>query len=152
MSSPNRSKSGSPFPATAGERPRCIGPVTYTGHDATAADIAHFRAGLGPASATRVANDYYATDEEFVWACAEAMRDSTCAGAVGTGPHHRHRDARHRRDPDGTGIEVLYDLPPEVWEGNVDAALNFFEFLPNTGDEALDDPTDYRRFSASKST
>jgi 5-methyltetrahydropteroyltriglutamate--homocysteine methyltransferase len=66
--------------------PVCVGPVTYTGHDAIAADIANFRAGLdaagetegfmtsvGPASAARIANDHYATDDEFVWACAEAM-------------------------------------------------------------------------------
>jgi 5-methyltetrahydropteroyltriglutamate--homocysteine methyltransferase len=66
--------------------PVCVGPVTYTGHDAIAADIANFRAALdaagetegfmtsvGPASAARVANEFYATDDEFVWACAEAM-------------------------------------------------------------------------------
>jgi 5-methyltetrahydropteroyltriglutamate--homocysteine methyltransferase len=66
--------------------PACVGPVTYTGHDAIAADIANFRAALdaagetegfmtsvGPASAARVANEFYATDDEFVWACAEAM-------------------------------------------------------------------------------
>ena len=66
--------------------PRCVGPITYTGHDAIAADIANFRAALdsagqatdfmtsvGPASAARVANEFYKTDEEFVWACAEAM-------------------------------------------------------------------------------
>src|SRR5690625_3396972 len=27
------------------------------------------------ASAARVANDYYATDEEFIWACADALRE-----------------------------------------------------------------------------
>jgi 5-methyltetrahydropteroyltriglutamate--homocysteine methyltransferase len=30
---------------------------------------------VGPASAARVGNEFYATDEEFVWACAEAMRE-----------------------------------------------------------------------------
>ena len=66
--------------------------------------------------------------------------------------NHGMTHSAYVQDPDGTGIEVLYDLPPEVWEGDVDAALNFFEVLPNTGDEALDDPTDYRRFSSSNST
>src|SRR5690606_10622335 len=64
------------------------GPVTYTGHDQIARDIANFRSALdaagvdegfmtavGPASASRVGNTYYATDEELVWACADAMRE-----------------------------------------------------------------------------
>ncbi len=36
-------------------------------------------------------------------------------------------------DPDGHGIEVLYELPAEVWEGDVDAALSYFELLPDEG-------------------
>jgi len=51
-------------------------------------------------------------------------------------------------DPDGNGIEVLYDLPSEVWEGDVDAALSFFETLPTEGDEALNDDVDYKVFGA----
>jgi catechol 2,3-dioxygenase len=50
-------------------------------------------------------------------------------------------------DPDGNGVEVLYDLPPEVWSGDVNAALNYFEFMPLDGPESLEDPTDYQRFS-----
>ena len=49
-------------------------------------------------------------------------------------------------DPDGHGIEVLYNLPAEVWEGDVNAALSHFEVLPNDGPEALEDSTDYVRF------
>jgi catechol 2,3-dioxygenase len=49
-------------------------------------------------------------------------------------------------DPDGHGIEVLYDLPPDVWEGDVNAALNHFEPLPTSGPEALEDDTNYVRF------
>lgn len=49
-------------------------------------------------------------------------------------------------DPDGHGIDVLYDLPHDVWEGDVNAASSYFEPLPNTGAEALDDDTDYVRF------
>jgi catechol 2,3-dioxygenase len=45
-------------------------------------------------------------------------------------------------DPDGHGIEVLYELPREVWEGDIDAAQNHAELLPTEGDEALVDRTD----------
>ncbi len=51
-------------------------------------------------------------------------------------------------DPDGHGIEMLYELPAEVWEGDVDAALSHFEPLPAKGPEALQDSTDYVRFHA----
>ncbi len=46
-------------------------------------------------------------------------------------------------DPDGNGIEVLYDLPDEVWEGDVNAALNHFKPVSRHGDAALEDDTDY---------
>ncbi|MFN8024550.1 MAG: VOC family protein [Acidimicrobiales bacterium] len=52
-------------------------------------------------------------------------------------------------DPDGNGIEVLYDLPHEVWEGDVDAALSYFENLPRDGEDALVDDTDYPVFGRS---
>ena len=68
--------------------PVCIGPLTYTGHDAIARDIANFKAGLdacgiaegfmtsvAPGSASRIGNAYYKTEEEFMFACAEAMRE-----------------------------------------------------------------------------
>ena len=42
-------------------------------------------------------------------------------------------------DPNGYGIEVLYELPREVWEGDIDAALNYAERLPTEGDDALID-------------
>jgi len=45
-------------------------------------------------------------------------------------------------DPDGHGIEVLYELPREVWEGDIDGALNFAEQLPTEGPEALQDRTE----------
>jgi catechol 2,3-dioxygenase len=44
-------------------------------------------------------------------------------------------------DPDGHGIEVLYELAPEVWE-DIDAAQNYSERLPTEGPEALIDKTD----------
>jgi 5-methyltetrahydropteroyltriglutamate--homocysteine methyltransferase len=68
--------------------PFAVEPVRYTGHAAIAADIANFKAALqangvsegfmtsiGPASCARVANRYYKSDDEFVFACADAMRE-----------------------------------------------------------------------------
>jgi catechol-2,3-dioxygenase len=52
-------------------------------------------------------------------------------------------------DPDGHGIEMVYDVPSEVWQDDVNAALSHFELLPNKGPEALQDSTDYVRFTAS---
>ena len=45
-------------------------------------------------------------------------------------------------DPNGYGVEVLYDLPREIWEGDIDAALNYAEQLPTEGAEALVDKTE----------
>jgi 5-methyltetrahydropteroyltriglutamate--homocysteine methyltransferase len=68
--------------------PFAVGPVKYTGHAAIAADIRNFKDALrangvsegfmtsiGPASCARVGNSYYKTDDEFVFACADAMRE-----------------------------------------------------------------------------
>lgn len=68
--------------------PTCTGPLTYAGHDAVAADIANFKAALeangyeegfvtalAPGSCARIANTYYSTEEEFIYACADAMRE-----------------------------------------------------------------------------
>jgi 5-methyltetrahydropteroyltriglutamate--homocysteine methyltransferase len=74
-----------PRPTTG---PVCIGPVTYTGHAAIAADIANFKAALAasgaeegfmtaiaPGSAYRIGNLHYRDDDEFLYAWAEAMRE-----------------------------------------------------------------------------
>jgi len=45
-------------------------------------------------------------------------------------------------DPNGYGIEVLYELPRDVWGGDIDAALNYAESLPTEGAKALVDETD----------
>ena len=68
--------------------PVCVGPVVYQGQDAIAADIARFKAALAacgieqgfmtsvaPGSASRLTNTYYKTDEELLFACADAMRE-----------------------------------------------------------------------------
>jgi catechol 2,3-dioxygenase len=52
-------------------------------------------------------------------------------------------------DPDGHGIEVLYELPREVWEHDIDAAQNYAENLPTEGDAALVDRTDNPVFDGS---
>jgi 5-methyltetrahydropteroyltriglutamate--homocysteine methyltransferase len=69
-------------------RPICTGPVKYKGHAAIASDIANFKAALaangikegfmssiGPGSASRFGDRYYKTDEEFVFACADALHE-----------------------------------------------------------------------------
>jgi 5-methyltetrahydropteroyltriglutamate--homocysteine methyltransferase len=68
--------------------PVCRGPVTYTGAEALQADIAHFKAALdaagladgfmnavAPGSCSRFGNEFYATEEELLYACADAMRE-----------------------------------------------------------------------------
>lgn len=35
------------------------------------------------------------------------------------------------QDPDGNGVELVDDLPNEVWEGDLNAALNYFDYMPN---------------------
>ena len=44
-------------------------------------------------------------------------------------------------DPNGYGVELLYDLPREIWERDIDAALNFAVAVPTEGAEALVDRT-----------
>jgi catechol-2,3-dioxygenase len=61
--------------------------------------------------------------------------------------NHGMTHSAYIADPDGYGIEVLYELPEDVWAGDVDAALNYFERLP--AEQELDDATDYRRFGES---
>lgn len=76
---------------TTGPRPpapTCVAPITYVGHDAVRADIANFKdamqaagveegfmSSVAPGSASRIANAYYKTDEELLYACADAMRE-----------------------------------------------------------------------------
>jgi catechol 2,3-dioxygenase len=42
-------------------------------------------------------------------------------------------------DPNGYGVELLYELPRAVWEGDIDGALNYSKALPTEGAAALDD-------------
>jgi 5-methyltetrahydropteroyltriglutamate--homocysteine methyltransferase len=72
--------------------PVCVGPLTYTGQAAIARDIANLKAALqaagveegfmtsiAPGSASRIENRHYKTDEEFLFACADALRDEYTA-------------------------------------------------------------------------
>ena len=43
------------------------------------------------------------------------------------------------RDPNGYTVELLYELPREVWENNIQAALSHYVALPTEGPEALQD-------------
>lgn len=78
-------KTATAFPATTG-------PLSYIGQEAIASDIANLRAGLdaagaptgfitslSPGSASRIANEYYATEEEHIWAWADALREEYTA-------------------------------------------------------------------------
>ncbi|WP_138414450.1 cobalamin-independent methionine synthase II family protein [Sinomonas gamaensis] len=69
-------------------QPTVTGPITYVGQEAVQRDVAHlkealaangfetgFLPALSPGSASRIANEYYTSDEELVYACADAMRE-----------------------------------------------------------------------------
>jgi 5-methyltetrahydropteroyltriglutamate--homocysteine methyltransferase len=82
--------SGASLPDTGETRraPVCRGPISYRGQDAVRRDIANLKAALAaagladgylnavaPGSCARFGNEYYATDEELIYACADAMRE-----------------------------------------------------------------------------
>jgi len=49
-------------------------------------------------------------------------------------------------DPNGYGVEVLYELPREVWGDNIQGAIDYAEPVATEGDEAFVDDTDYPHF------
>lgn len=66
--------------------PSTTGPISYRGQDAVAADIRHLKSALkdgeqgfltaiSPGSASRIVNEYYKTEEEHIWAWAEALAE-----------------------------------------------------------------------------
>jgi 5-methyltetrahydropteroyltriglutamate--homocysteine methyltransferase len=72
--------------------PVCRGPISYRGQDDVQRDIADLKAAMvalgvsdgflnsvAPGSCARFGNEYYADDEEMLWACAEAMREEYLA-------------------------------------------------------------------------
>ena len=116
-----------PRPSTG---PVCVGPLTYTGQDAIKADIANFQAALAaagiaegfmtavaPGSAYRIPNTYYQSDEEFLYACAEAMREEykaiLDAGLVLQLDDPATATGWDMIDPEPTcrGLQEIYDGP-----------------------------------------
>ena len=78
--------------ATANRPPVVVGPISYVGQEAVAADIANLKAGLGkvkaeegfitsvaPGSFGRRQNSYYKTEEEFLYALADALKHEYAA-------------------------------------------------------------------------
>src|SRR5262245_50197404 len=68
--------------------PVVTGPISYKGHDQIKRDVANLKAALdaagikdgymnsvAPASCSRMANTHYKTEEELMYACADAMRE-----------------------------------------------------------------------------
>jgi len=51
-------------------------------------------------------------------------------------------------DPNGHGIEILYELPREIWENDIEGAQNYAERLPPDDEASLVDSTDYPKFGA----
>jgi catechol 2,3-dioxygenase len=45
-------------------------------------------------------------------------------------------------DPNGYGVEILYELSREIWAGDINGALNWSVTLPTEGKEALEDRTE----------
>jgi 5-methyltetrahydropteroyltriglutamate--homocysteine methyltransferase len=87
--------SGASIPMPDGKAPiapMCRGPISYRGQADVARDIADMKAAMAaagvadgflnsvaPASCARFGNEFYADDEEMLWACAEAMREEYTA-------------------------------------------------------------------------
>jgi 5-methyltetrahydropteroyltriglutamate--homocysteine methyltransferase len=72
--------------------PSCTSALAYTGQAAIASDTRNLRAGLdaagltdgfitalSPGSASRIGNEFYATEEEFIWAWADVLREEYTA-------------------------------------------------------------------------
>src|SRR5271163_1994891 len=53
-------------------------------------------------------------------------------------------------DPNGYGVEVLYELPREVWGDNIQGAIDYAEPVSTEGAEALEDDTNYPMFGTAE--
>jgi 5-methyltetrahydropteroyltriglutamate--homocysteine methyltransferase len=80
------------LPNVAMIAPVCRGPISYQGQNDVQRDIADMKAAMAaaavsdgflnsvaPGSCARFGNDYYADDEEMMYACADAMREEYTA-------------------------------------------------------------------------
>ena len=71
---------------------------------------------------------------------AQLRRLQAAGVEFGSRVNHGTSHSVYIEDPDGHGVELLYSLPAEQWQGDVDAALNHLEVLPRDGEAALADP------------
>jgi len=85
--------SGAALPSVENHRgrPVCVGPLTYIGEELIQRDIANVKAALDAAGvkegfmnalapgSARFANEYYESDEEMLFACADALREEYAA-------------------------------------------------------------------------
>ena len=53
--------------------------------------------------------------------------------------NHGMTHSLYIHDPNGYGVEFVYDLPREVWQDDIEGALNYVKTLPTEGPEALED-------------
>lgn len=80
------------FLGSAPTYPKVTGPISFTGHEAIATDVANLKAAAGaagvrdafitslaPGSASRIANEYYDSDEDLLLAWADALREEYLA-------------------------------------------------------------------------
>jgi 5-methyltetrahydropteroyltriglutamate--homocysteine methyltransferase len=80
--------SGCALPNRPAVAPVCRGAIAYTGQDRVQRDIAHMQAAMAaagvqdgylnavaPGSCGRFGNEFYDSDEELIYACADAMRE-----------------------------------------------------------------------------
>lgn len=99
---------------------------------------------LGVAHAT--INHYavtYPTREAFL----QQLRYMEAQGvAVAVRGDHGMSHSAYVVDPDGVGVEILYDVPAEVWQDDVNAALNYFVPTATSGPEVFEDNTEYMQF------
>jgi 5-methyltetrahydropteroyltriglutamate--homocysteine methyltransferase len=81
-------RSGCALPNRPEVAPVCRAPITYTGQEQVGRDIANLKSALdaagledgylnavAPGSCGRFGNEYYDSDEELIYACADAMRE-----------------------------------------------------------------------------
>jgi catechol 2,3-dioxygenase len=52
-------------------------------------------------------------------------------------------------DPNGYGVEVLYELPREVWGDDIQSALDYAEPVATEGAAAFVDDIEYPKFGKS---
>jgi len=71
---------------------------------------------------------------------------------AGSDQPRRNHDAEPRGVAEAIGlaalVEVLYELPREVWGDDIQGAIDYAEPVPIAGDEAFIDDTNYPIFGA----